>query len=93
MYDHKLQAGESIKLETVITGQPAPTVEWQRNGKPLKSGDNGVKITLKDQSIHALVIDSVGHQHDGDYTVKAQNVSGSVQTSANLSVQVKGIQH
>merc|ERR1712183_1081375 len=37
----------------------------------------------------ALVIDSVGHQHDGDYTVKAQNVSGSVQTSANLSVQAE----
>ena len=53
----------------------------------MASGEAGVKISQKDD-IHTLEIDSVGQVHDGDYMVRAENASGSVQTSANLSVQV-----
>ena len=71
----------------VITGKPTPAVQWLHNGKAMASGEAGVKISQKDD-IHTLEIDSVGQVHDGDYMVRAENASGSVQTSANLSVQV-----
>merc|ERR1719376_1160759 len=45
-------------------------------------------ISSKDD-IYILEIDSVSGAHDGDYMVKAENASGSVQTSANLSVQAE----
>jgi hypothetical protein len=79
------KVGESVKLEAVITGTPKPTLEWSHNGKPVSFGDN-VKVVEKD-NIYTLSIDSVTQVHDGEYTIKANNASGSVQTSAYLSVQ------
>merc|ERR1719266_1029920 len=77
--------GDSVKLETVITGTPTPKVEWTHNGNVVKSG-SGIKKVEKD-NIYSLVIDKVEQIFDGDYCVKAVNASGSVQTSANLTVQ------
>merc|ERR1711997_819668 len=34
--------GDSVKLETVITGTPTPKVEWTHNGNVVKSG-SGIK--------------------------------------------------
>ena len=81
------KVGESVKLETVITGKPTPKLEWFYNGKPLTSGGD-TKILTKDD-IYTLEIESVKQEHDGDYLVKAENASGAVQTSANLSVQAE----
>ena len=81
--------GDSVKLETVITGTPTPKVEWTHNGNVVKSG-SGIKKVEKD-NIYSLIIDKVEQIFDGDYCVKAVNASGSVQTSANLTVQ--GISH
>jgi len=79
------KVGESVKLEAVITGTPKPGLEWSHNGKALAFGDN-VKVVEKD-NIYTLSIDNVTTAHDGEYTVKATNASGSAQTSAYLSVQ------
>ena len=72
-------------METVITGTPTPKVEWTHNGNVVKSG-SGIKKVEKD-NIYSLIIDKVEQIFDGDYCVKAVNASGSVQTSANLTVQ------
>ena len=77
--------GDSVKLETVITGTPTPKVEWSHNGTVIKAS-SGVKMVEKD-NIYSLVIDNVDQTFDGDYSVKADNASGSVQTKANLTVQ------
>ena len=77
--------GDSVKLETVITGTPTPKVEWIHNGNTVQAS-GGVKMTEKD-NIYSLVIDNVDQTFDGDYTVKAVNASGSVETKANLTVQ------
>ena len=42
---------------------------------------------VEKDNIYSLVIDKVEQIFDGDYCVKAVNASGSVQTSANLTVQ------
>ena len=77
--------GDSVKLETVITGTPTPKVEWAHNGTVIQAS-SGVKVMEKD-NIYSLVIDNVDQTFDGDYTVKADNASGSVTTKANLTVQ------
>lgn len=79
--------GDSVKLETVITGFPAPSLKWFHNGKHLKSS-GGVKISEK-ENIYTLSIEKVSNANDGEYMVKADNPAGSVQTSANLCVQGK----
>jgi ribosomal protein L12E/L44/L45/RPP1/RPP2 len=79
------KVGESVKIETVITGKPKPALEWTFNGQKLDVTE-GVKISEKDD-IYTLIIDNVKQAHDGDYTLKAENALGSVQTSANLTVE------
>ena len=79
------KVGDSVKLETVITGKPKPALQWTFNGQPLTpTGD--IKIAEKDD-IYTLIIDNVKQAYDGDYTIKAENALGSVQTSANLTVE------
>ena len=78
--------GDSVKLETVITGTPTPKIEWAHNGSKISTTSGTMKMTEKD-TIYSLVIDNVDQTFDGNYTVKAVNSSGNVQTSANLTVE------
>lgn len=82
--------GDSVKLETVITGTPTPKVEWTHNGAVIQSSA-GIKMTEK-ENIYSLIIDNVEQTADGEYSVKAVNSSGSVQTSANLAVQGEAVE-
>ena len=79
------KVGESVKIETVITGKPKPKLEWTFNQHKLISSSS-VKFIEKD-NIYTVVIEKVHPAHDGVYTVKASNSLGSVITSANVSVQ------
>ena len=81
--------GDSVKLETVITGTPTPKVEWFHNGAVLTA--SGSKKMIEKDTIYSLIIDNVDQTFDGSYAVKAVNASGSVQTSATLSVQGKNL--
>ena len=81
------KVGEAVKLEAVITGTPKPKLEWSQAGKPLSLGDN-LKIVEKD-NIYTLSIENVTQSMEGEYTILATNSSGSVHTSAYLSVQGK----
>ena len=82
--------GESVKLETVITGTPTPKIEWLHNGNALPASGS-VKMSEKD-TIYSLVIDNVVKDFEGNYTVKAVNASGSVQTTANLTVEGEAVE-
>ena len=79
------KVGESVKIETVISGKPTPSLEWTFNGHKLVTSET-VKIVQK-EDIYTLIIENVKQIHDGDYTVIATNSLGSVQTSANVSVE------
>ena len=79
------KVGDQVKIETVITGNPKPVLEWTFNGKKLIASE-GVRIVEKDD-IYNLIIDNIKQADDGDYSIKAENALGCVQTSANVSVQ------
>ena len=77
--------GDSVSMETVITGSPKPTLKWYHNNKHLKFGKN---VTVKEQdNTYLLSIAKTDLKNDGDYTVRAENSAGNAQTSANLQVQ------
>ena len=91
------KVGEKVMLETVITGKPRPDLEWTFDGERLISSQmftdahrnwlqQDVKIVEKD-NIYTLIIDKAKQSHDGQYLVKAKNSLGTVQTSANISVE------
>ena len=44
LYTALLQVGDTVRMETVITGTPTPKLMWLHNGKQLKPGK---KVKLK----------------------------------------------
>jgi len=79
------KVGDSVNLETVITGNPKPTLKWYHNNKHFKSGKT-VNIKEKNNTYY-LTIAKAELKNDGDYTVRAENTAGTAQTSANIQVQ------
>ena len=77
--------GDSVSIETVITGSPKPTLKWYHNNKHLKFGKN-VTVTETDNT-YTLKIAKADLKNDGDYLVRAENSAGNAQTSANVQVQ------
>lgn len=77
--------GDTVTMETVITGNPKPKLKWYHNNKHFKIGKN---VTVKESdNVYTLTINKAEMKHDGDYIVRAENEAGTAQTSANLSVQ------
>ena len=79
------KVGDTVKMETVITGTPKPKLKWYHNNKHFKTSKN---VSVKESdNIFTLTINKADLKHDGNYTVKAENEAGYCQTSANLCVQ------
>nr|XP_054498289.1 LOW QUALITY PROTEIN: immunoglobulin superfamily DCC subclass member 4 [Agelaius phoeniceus] len=65
-------------------GEPAPTIHWLKNGKPILS--NG---RVKVQSSGSLVINQIGLEDAGYYQCVAENSLGMACATAKLSVIVR----
>lgn len=76
-----IREGESVVLNTQIVGNPTPKITWFKNGQPLKS------VTKSDKDTHTLTIISPTKDNSGEYTVKAANTMGTVETTAILTVE------
>ncbi|XP_017492146.1 PREDICTED: titin-like, partial [Rhagoletis zephyria] len=76
-----VREGESVVLTTQIVGNPRPKVTWYKDGKPI------TKNTKSDKDTHTLTLISPKTAEGGEYTVKAENPLGSVETTANLTIE------
>lgn len=76
-----IREGESAVLSTQIIGNPEPKITWYKDGKPIKGN------TKTEKDIHTLTLISPKHNEKGEYTVKAVNPLGSVETSAYLTIE------
>lgn len=76
-----VREGESVVLTTQIVGNPRPKVTWYKDGKPI------TKNTKSDKNAHTLTLISPKTAESGEYTVKAENPLGSVETTANLTIE------
>ena len=70
--------GGTITLVSAAAGNPTPTYHWSRAGQPLV-GQNGPTLTIANASA----------ANQGQYTVIASNVNGTVSSSATLTVRAK----
>lgn len=78
-----VREGESIVLSTQIVGNPAPKIEWFKNGKPIK---NNIKV---DKDVFSLTLISPTIDDTAEYTVKATNSVGTTETTGFLTVECK----
>lgn len=81
-----VKAGDNIFLDAEVFGKPLPKVSWKRDGAPLVLAE-GMKLSQK-KHVHLLELYSVTKKESGDYTITAENISGT--KYATIKVKVLG---
>ncbi|KAJ1172187.1 hypothetical protein NDU88_004037, partial [Pleurodeles waltl] len=80
-----VDAGATVLLNCQADGEPPPTIEWSRQGRPVLSDD---RVTVL--SNNSLRISSAQKEDTSEYECVARNLIGSVLVKTPLTVQVHG---
>uniref|UniRef100_A0A182QD91 Titin n=1 Tax=Anopheles farauti TaxID=69004 RepID=A0A182QD91_9DIPT len=80
-----IRQGETVILSTQIVGNPPPEVQWFKNGVALDVP------TQADRNMYTVTLVAPTHDNAGEYTVRAKNAAGSVETSAFLTVDESNV--
>uniref|UniRef100_A0A3B5MIT0 Ig-like domain-containing protein n=1 Tax=Xiphophorus couchianus TaxID=32473 RepID=A0A3B5MIT0_9TELE len=84
-----VKAGDNVFLDAEVHGKPLPKVSWKKDGAPLVIAE-GMKATQK-KHVHLLELYSVTRKETGDYTVLAENLSGSKYQTSAPSFDLRGV--
>lgn len=79
-----VKAGSNVCLDANVFGKPFPKITWKKDGTIITSAE-GVKIT-RVRNLCTLELFSVQRKETGEYTIIAENQSGSKSAHAKLKV-------
>lgn len=82
--DITLRAGQNLKLDVKISGEPPPSKTWFLNKARQDSQDN-LTIDSEDYKTKLMVV-NISRKHTGTYTIKAENASGRDEASVEVTV-------
>uniref|UniRef100_A0A914RBS0 Ig-like domain-containing protein n=1 Tax=Panagrolaimus davidi TaxID=227884 RepID=A0A914RBS0_9BILA len=90
LVNQTVEEGQKALFQVRTTGSPTPKVTWKFKEQPIKSTET-MKIQQEEETGWSrLIIDNVGPQHTGLYTVEAINESGEARSGATLIVTPPG---
>lgn len=81
----KLSLGEPFRMYCIISGLPAPELNWYKNGILIEN-DTRISISSDNQT---LDIKYVTIEDDGEFKCVGENRLGSVEKFANLKITSK----
>ncbi|XP_028331194.1 myosin-binding protein C, fast-type-like isoform X2 [Gouania willdenowi] len=70
-----LVAGNKLRLDVEITGEPAPTVVWSKGDQPIADSEGRVRVESR-KDLSSFVIEGAEREDEGNYTIVVTNPSG-----------------
>ncbi|RUS90387.1 hypothetical protein EGW08_001882, partial [Elysia chlorotica] len=83
--DVAVTEGETVLLGCKISGEPAPTIKWLKDGREIAQ-DKRREMVYQD-FVASLAVKDVQSKDAGSYTCQASNDLGTVNTSGVLEIQ------
>lgn len=80
-----IDEGGEVNLKVTISGIPEPTVEWLKDGKPVRKTSR-LDTTIK-RDTYTLNIKDAAPEDSGIYTFKATSPTGTTTKSFDVNVQ------
>uniref|UniRef100_A0A914Y913 Ig-like domain-containing protein n=1 Tax=Panagrolaimus superbus TaxID=310955 RepID=A0A914Y913_9BILA len=79
--------GDNIELKVRVTGNPMPSVSWEKNGQPVAmDGSHLIVKNKKEEGIYTLTLNITRLDDDAIYSAKATNKLGKDETSGKLRI-------
>lgn len=69
-----------------FSGDPTPTIQWVRSGRPLPSGEDRYHVETTGD-LTTLMISGVKEDDAGAYTLKLSNELGSDSATVNVHIR------
>uniref|UniRef100_A0A9J2P3W7 Immunoglobulin I-set domain protein n=1 Tax=Ascaris lumbricoides TaxID=6252 RepID=A0A9J2P3W7_ASCLU len=87
--DHETVEETPVKFSAVVTGKPTPTVTWLLNDTKIESSEE-VHVKYEESTGKTSIrIMKPNESQSGKVTVRAENVMGTTEASAKLTVEKK----
>lgn len=86
--DVKAEGGQTVVLDIFVTGHPASSITWFRDGEEIVASSN-ILITEEESlkgTSHKLTIRSMGEKDVGSYKAVAKNSAGESSSSARVEI-------
>ncbi|XP_061823680.1 myosin binding protein Cb [Nerophis lumbriciformis] len=80
-----LVAGNKLRLDVEITGEPAPTVVWSKGDVPITESSGRVRVESR-KDLSCFVIEGAEREDEGNYTIVVTNPAG--EDRAKLFVKI-----
>ncbi|XP_068161151.1 myosin binding protein Cb isoform X3 [Antennarius striatus] len=68
-------AGNKLRLDVEITGEPAPTVVWSKGEKPITESEGRIRVESR-KDLSCFVIEGAEREDEGNYTICVTNPAG-----------------
>lgn len=81
--------GDTARFDVRVVGNPKPTIEWSKGGKPITDGGR-FRIEQSDD-LYSLSIENASLDDFGSYKCVASNEAGRMQCSGRLDIKEREI--
>lgn len=83
-----IRAGQPVKFDVNVKGEPAPTIQWSFKGEPLKPSET-VTIQTDVPNTTMFMLTKTKRAQSGVYTITATNVHGKDEATVEITVVSK----